>query len=238
MGCGALITVTELSRNYASVWNRTFPFISKLVRKANLQIETFDEHIVSKVDPSRRALINEIAFRMFEKSQELKVNQIDESLIEALVVQACKYIAGLEKAGSVSPPDNNEKNEAVLICKRTKQFFEEHEPHAGLIVSPRFTGCGVISTCFGDVLTANTLYEIKAGEREFRVYDIKQLLAYSTLNYSEHNESIKYIALLNPRLGNYVKLNLKESVEISSGKAAADAFLELINFFDNPDDFR
>lgn len=238
MGCCTLITVTELSRNYASVWNRTFPFISKLVRKANLQTKTFDEHILSKTDSSRRALVNEIGFRMFEKARELKIDELNDSLIEGLTVLACKYIAGLEKVVSIAPPDGDEKKEAILIYLRTKKFFEEYEPHTDLIVSPMFTGCGVISPCFGDVLSSDTLYEIKAGEREFRVSDIKQLLVYSTLNFSQHKENIKYVALLNPRLGNFVKLSLKESVEIASGKAAADAFYELINFFDNPDDFR
>jgi len=238
MGYCALITVTEITRNYASMWNRTFPFISNLVRKTNLQSETFDDHILSKTVPARRALVNEIGFRMFEKVIELKRDELDETIIGTLTEQTCKYIAGLEQTDTVSLPDTNEKEESSQISLRLKQYFDRNEKNIEVLVSPVFTGCGVISSCVADVLAGDTLYEIKAGEREFRVSDIKQLIVYSTLNFSRHRENIKNIALLNPRLGKFVKFNLKESIEIASGKAAADAFYEFINYFDNPDDFR
>lgn len=238
VGCCSLITVTELSRGYASVWKRTFPFISKLVRKSNLQKETFEDHLTSGVDSSRRAIVNEIAFRVFEKAYELDVETLEAEDIKIISVRACKYIADLEKVDNVAMPNKEELKESILIAERTKQYFIVKESRSALTVSPRFNGCGMVSFCFGDVLSSDTLYEIKAGEREFRAVDLKQLLIYVTLNFSEHDQKIKYIALLNPRLGSYVKLGIKESVEIASGKAPADAFYELINFFDNPDDFR
>lgn len=238
MGYCSLITVTELSRGYSSVWKRTFPFISKLVRKSNLQKETFEDHLTSKLDSSRRAIVNEIGFRIFEKSHKLGVENLEAEDIEIISVQACKYLAGLERVEHVAMPNKEELEESILIARRTRQYFSENEPRTELIISPEFNGCGMVTPCFGDVLSGDTLYEIKAGEREFRVSDLKQLLVYATLNFSEHDETIKYIALMNPRRGDFVKLGIKESVEIASGKAAADAFYELINFFDNPDDFR
>lgn len=239
MGCCSLITVTELSRGYASVWKRTFPFISKLVRKTNLQKETFEDHLTSKVDSSRRAIVNEIGFRIFEKANELNVENLEAEDIRAISVHACEYIASLERDENFAMPSKEELRESILIARRTRRYFSENEPYSELIISPEFNGCGMVSPCFGDVLSGgDTLYEIKAGEREFRVSDLKQLLVYATLNFSEHDETIKYLALMNPRLGDFVKLGVKESVEIASGKSAADAFYELINFFDNPDDFR
>lgn len=236
-----MITVTELSRNYASVWKRTFPFIRKLVRKSNLQKETFEDQIVSDVEASRRALVNELGFRLFEKAHELQINSIgniNESTIESISEKTCKYIAGLERSESIDKPNGVERNEAILIANRTWKFFNDYEKHSNLVISPEFTGCGMVSSCFGDVLSSDTLYEIKAGDREFRVSDLKQLLVYSTLNFANHDETIRYIALINPRLGNFVKLPINESVEMASGKDTVNAFYELINFFDNPDDFR
>ncbi len=235
-----MISVTELSRHYASLWKRTFPFINKLVRKLNLQKTTFFEKLESDIDASRRALVNEIGFRVFEKSVELEINSIDdidESTVKTISEKSCQYISGLEKTDSIELPNSSENDEAIELAKRTKQFFNDYEKGSSLVVSPLFLGCGAVSSCFGDVLSGDTLYEIKAGEREFRVSDLKQLLLYCTLNFSNHNEDIQHIALVNPRLGIFVKLSLKESVELSSGKSVADAFYELINHFDNPDDF-
>ncbi len=236
-----MITVTELSRNYASVWKRTFPFLSRIVRKSNLQKESFKDQIISDVEPSRRALVNEFGFRLFAKMHELQISNIgniDETTIENISEKTCKYIAGLERSKSIDKPNEVERKEAILIANRTWQFFNDYIKHSNLVVSPEFTGCGMVSSCFGDVLSGDTLYEIKAGDREFRVSDLKQLFVYTTLNFANHDETIKYIALINPRLGDFVKMGIKESVEIASGKAAADAFYEIINFFDNPDDFR
>ena len=236
-----MISVTELSKNYASVWKKTFPFISKLVRKCNLQKESFEEHLVSDIAPSRRALVNEIAFRLFEKAIDLNlknVEDIESQVLEEVSEKTRKYIAGLEKTQSLEVATKHEIAECFKIAKRTKQYFNDYDNTSKLVVSPFFSGCGIVSSCYGDVLSNDTLYEIKAGDRDFRVSDLKQLLVYSTLNFANHEENIKFIALVNPRLGIFVKLSIKESVELASGKSAADAFNELINFFDNPDDFR
>lgn len=220
------------------MWKRSFPFINRLVRKVNLQIQTFEEVIESKTDSSRRALINELGFRIFEAGYNLGQTELDNYYLDNLSKEVCKYIARLERVQEIEQPSSNEQKESLLIAQRTKDYFKYYEPNQKLILSPAFSGCGAISSCFGDVLTNDSLYEIKSGEREFRSSDIKQLLVYTTLNFSKHNNSIKNIALLNPRLGKAVSLDLKDSIEIASGKCATDAFYELINFFDNPEDFR
>lgn len=236
-----MITATQLSRNYPSLWKRIFPFLSRLVRKCNLQKDSFDDQIISEIDPSRRALVNELGFRLFEEIISSSIsdpNSINKDKLKDIIESTCAYISRLERVDENLELETDELPEAFNIARRTIRYFQLYEKNIKLDVSPLFSGCGIVSDCYGDVLVGDTLYEIKSGEREFRISDLKQLLVYSTLNFSMRNTNISNVAILNPRLGIFVKITIKEFLEVSSGKSTIDTFNELINFFDNPDDFR
>ncbi|NIJ77742.1 hypothetical protein FHT08_002825 [Xanthomonas campestris] len=67
--------------------------------------------------------------------------------------------------------------------------------------SPNFPGCGIISSCDGDILADDVLIEVKAGGRKFRATDLRQLFIYSALAWKSRDTNIKSICLLNPRWG-------------------------------------
>lgn len=236
-----MITATQLSRNYPSLWKRIFPFLSRLVRKFNLQKNSFDDQMLSIIDSSRRALVNEIGFKIFEELVSSTISDpdsINKKKLRDIIESTCEYISILERVDEKLELDTDELPEAFNIARRTLRYFNLYEKGSILDVSPFFSGCGIVSDCYGDVLVGDTLYEIKSGEREFRISDLKQLLIYITLNFSMRNTNISNVAILNPRLGIFVKITIKEFLELSSGKSTIDTFNELINFFDNTDDFR
>ena len=41
-----MITVNQFSRNYPSIWKKTFPFLNRLGKKCNLQKETFGDGFI------------------------------------------------------------------------------------------------------------------------------------------------------------------------------------------------
>ncbi|MCH1919951.1 hypothetical protein L9G15_10945 [Shewanella sp. A3A] len=237
-----MITVTQLSRNYPSIWKKTFPFLNRLVRKCNLQKETFEDSIYSKSEPNRRALINETGFQLYKKMVEGKVNKVGGLIFEdvsKVTESALFYIKNLDfDPEDLNPLDGTEVEESKLIAEKLFNYFFYYEKGEIITISPHFSGCGFVSDCYGDVLVGTTLYEVKSGERDFRISDLKQILIYLTLNYSSHKNIINQVGLVNPRLGNYIVLPVKDAIELASGQSTVDCFNELINFFDSPDDFR
>lgn len=237
-----MITVNQFSRNYPSIWKKTFPFLNRLVKKCNLQKETFGDGINSKSNPKQRALINETGFYLYKLMIDNQVNKVSD-LSQKEILNACNsvfaYIKTLDfNPEKLVPLDNNEVAESSLIAENLYQYFFYYEKGNVIQTSPHFPGCGMVSDCFGDVLAGTTLYEIKSGERDFKIADLKQIFIYLSLSYSLHQNYISHIGLLNPRLENYIVISVKEAVELASGQSTVDCFSELIDFFDSPDDFR
>lgn len=237
-----MITVTQLSRNYHSIWKKTFPFLNILVKKCNLQKETFGNRINSKSDPKHRALINETGFYLYKRMIDNQVNKVSD-LSQKEISNACNsvfaYIKTLDfNPEKLVPLDKSEVVESCRIAENLHHYFFYYEKGNLIQTSPHFPGCGLVSDCFGDVLAGTTLYEVKSGDRDFKIADLKQLFIYLTLSYSLHQNYISHIGLINPRLGNYIVIPVKNAIELASGRPTIDCFNELIDFFDSPDDFR
>lgn len=237
-----MITVTQLSRNYPSIWKKIFPFLSRLVKKCNLQKEIFEGEMILNSNPKRRALINETGFCFYKKMIEIRVNKakfLSGEDISSICKNVFVYIKKLDcNSTELEQLNNEEILEASKIADNIYFYFNYYELDKTIELSPDFFGCGLIANCAGDIIVGETLYEIKAGERDFRISDIKQLLIYLTLNYSSHHRNISCLGLLNPRLNNFIVLPVKDAIEIASGQSTLDCFNELIDFFDSPDDFR
>jgi hypothetical protein len=230
-----MISEKEFVNHYTYYWNKIFPFSSRLVRKLNLQKEHFTDPYISNNDPDSRAIINETSFRLFEKSVNEKKtpNQFSETEVKQIAKKATIYIAELSRNSkySIYYLNNSELNEAVRIAKRTLDYIGNN-----IQVSPKFPGCSIINSCYGDMKSNNCIYEIKAGDRDFRVNDIRQLLVYSLLNYAS-NEKFENIGLINPRRGCAVKISLKEAIEMASGRGVSEVFNEILEFIDTSETF-
>ncbi len=187
-------------------------------------------------------MINETGFQLYKKMVEGKVNKVGGLIFEdvsKVTESALFYIKNLDfDPEDLNPLDGTEVEESKLIAEKLFNYFFYYEKGEIITISPHFSGCGFVSDCYGDVLVGTTLYEVKSGERDFRISDLKQILIYLTLNYSSHKNIINQVGLVNPRLGNYIVLPVKDAIELASGQSTVDCFNELINFFDSPDDFR
>jgi hypothetical protein len=89
-------------------------------------------------------------------------------------------------------------------------------------------GCGIVNSCEGDVQVGESLYEVKAGDRGFRVSDIRQLLIYAALAYSSDNLSFTKIGLFNPRTGMAWTKSIDEVCIAISGTKANDVLPRVV----------
>ena len=230
-----MISERKLCMQHTSFWRQTLPLSEAFVRSANLARERFERPLESSVDPDRRALVNETGFKLFAENVEngsvLRRNVSLES-VDALSSAASSHISHLRASGETTSPllDPVEKAEAAGVAEALLFFFATSERGSRLKVSPRFPGCGVLRQCEGDVLAGRTLYEIKAGDRDFRSMEFRQLLVYCTLNHLARAQDIEYVAVLNPRLGIYFKTTAEDLVESMSGKRGVELYAEIIDF--------
>lgn len=87
-----------------------------------------------------------------------------------------------------------------------------------------------MQSCTGDIQIGDTLVEVKAGNRNFRGPDIRQLLVYAALNFFSSGNMYKNICLVNPRTGKYVLYDLDEISYLLSGKTGLDLVNEILVF--------
>jgi hypothetical protein len=99
-----------------------------------------------------------------------------------------------------------------------------------LIFWPSFIGCGRLNSCKGDIVLENKLIEVKAGERHFRLIDVRQVITYLALNFCSKKYKLQDIALLNPRTGLVFETSVSILIESCSGRRPVDVFSDIVDF--------
>ena len=115
-----------------------------------------------------------------------------------------------------------------MLALRLLHFFPEHHPTT---LRPRFRGCGLVSAREGDVLEGDCLYEVKAGDRAFRITDLRQLLFYAALAYSSGSLGFQKLGLFNPRTGAAWVRTLDQVCQSIAGVMAIDTLSTLVSQF-------
>jgi hypothetical protein len=206
------------------------------VRAENARLKQFAPPVLSSAPANQRGAINEGAFLIFQEA--MKLSEIPWSLsttkIERLLNQAAHYVAGLSHGAVAAPatiPDTWAP-EAILIADRLHRFFVMET--CDVIVRPAFPGCGWVNNAEGDVLSGSTLYEVKAGQRHFRLADIRQILCYCALDFSSKRYGIKSISLINPRAGIVIREDLESLCNLLSGTGSGDVLGEIVAYISEP----
>ncbi len=226
-----MISEKKFSSSFASFWQELLPSGEAVLRKINLEKSRFSPPLDSKVAADRRDLVNEIGFLLYKNSiiNKLSPKEIfnSEKQFDTICNQAIKIVGRFR--GSIAAANGIEQNEAFKIANSLKEFFEQYK-NAKIVISPDFAGCGFLDNCVGDVLSEKTLYEVKAGERNFRLVDIRQVFTYLALNYSSSAYEIKKVGFVNPRMGIYYNLEVNDLAIQLSGKSAIQVVSEIIEF--------
>jgi len=214
-----VISEHQLAQNYPSLWAQVTPLSDGYwVMQNRLTERVFTPPLKPTAPTSFRAVINEVAYRAFLEFHRLQLFKDDraaiQSLIRSLTGQVVDYVNRLSAAKTHLKADDFDSS-----CNDS------------VVLSPEFQGCGVVSACFGDVISDGCLFEIKAGDRGFRITDLRQLLIYSALAHSSKQLTFQSIALLNPRTGQFWKKTLDQVSLSIAGQSFIDTLDELVKRF-------
>lgn len=216
-----MISEKTFARGYSSFWTEFTPWIQEYVSYINKGEIQRKFRPINSLDISKFRSINNTAASIHFKNRVNKGN----TDLEIVLKEAENFLKFLPK-NELESYILNEINSQIIIDQSNRLFeiFEQFE----LSFDPKFKGCGIIANCNGDLYYDNVLCEIKAGERNIKSADLKQLIIYCALNWlSEDRITIDHIEIFNPRQGIYWTSSLKEVIRNISILPLEDLFEEL-----------
>lgn len=228
---------TRFALSHSGFWNALLPMGEPYIRTRNSNPAQFAPQMVSLAPASQRGVVNEFAFLLFKASVDNATSpfQLPAEVMSACANTAIAYVSKMPRnlGSSVEEISAFGRIEAQALAERLQLFFGRG-PSALLDISPRFPGCGWVDEAEGDVWVAPTLYEIKAGERHFRITDLRQLLCYCALSFSAKSRKIEKICLVNPRFGTFIEEDLELLCLRTAGIDAARLLSEIVEYMSEP----
>ncbi|MBV6824500.1 hypothetical protein [Pseudomonas sp. PD9R] len=200
------------------------PLADTYWRRENLRVARELSPIENIAPVSLRGFLNELAFETFKKAK-ISGKQPRKEVIIPLIHESIEDVANY-----ILRITNDEKSVARLlddactaeVFSLTRNLMHFFPSNNDCVFRPKFSGCGLVSACEGDLIYKNCLYEIKAGDRGFRVSDVKQLLIYSSLAFSQGEMSFSKVGLFNPRSGYHWERTLDRLCVELSGTRESD----------------
>jgi hypothetical protein len=228
MGHSAVIDASTFAAEYGGFWKSVTPTCELFVRWANLSgYERWSRPLVPQ-GATRRALTAEVAFALFCRRHQKAESGDGLGEIASALSETVERLAPFASEGLdlESPLSATEQDEIDKISMRLDLFFRgEEQPR---VLRPVFRGCGFIGASEGDVLCADTLYEVKTVDRTYRSSDFRQLLAYCALNAASNQFEFNRVGICNPRRGTSVVVSVEELVFEASGKEISGELLSEI----------
>ncbi|MBW1613148.1 MAG: hypothetical protein JRJ57_04065 [Deltaproteobacteria bacterium] len=225
-----MISERKFSNSFSSFWNELLPTADSFVRRMNLSLERYCLPIESRfeVNRDRRSVINELSFRFFMSlARGKKLSASDKMKIS---FEVSHYIERLAPNINIDQPISKEEiEESESLSSALTQYFSKDELNK-LWFWPDFRGCGRINSCKGDIITGDKLVEVKAGDRRFRITDVRQVITYLSLNSISKQYDIQHIALVNPRKGLFFETTVEILIEDCSQRKPVDVFGDIVDF--------
>jgi hypothetical protein len=230
--------ISELTfiREYTSFWDKLFPSSKHYILAINsvLSTEVFEELSISEEDTKRRALVNNVAFSLFNllNQKSIIISELDKLNFESQdmlsIVEVERKRLGNSRFEDKLAANLDESEQKVIIAL-SERLFEYYSRKSNVIVNPYFKGIGLLNSAEGDIFYENTLSEVKAGSGKFKTQDLRQLYTYLALNYNSVNRrNIEIIELFNPRTGIVWEGNIDDVSQNLSGMSTEEILNEII----------
>lgn len=233
-----MISEVSFAKGFLSFWDTVIPYMKQYMKICNLDLESFEAaENIQFFENTYKSLSAELGFRLFCKELNEGEQSFTPQVIGKIEKETCNYIA---KFGDIDISrvtiTEEERIEAIWLKNNLIRFFKDIWKDKSLIITnPFFAGCGILDHCWGDIIVGDTLFEIKAVDRNFQAPDMRQLLTYLVLNYASKNYNIKRIGLLNPRRCVFYWDNINNAVAMISGKSFDWMANETINLLSSGD---
>jgi hypothetical protein len=237
MGITFMMSEKRFAEVYTAFWQELLPTGERFIRQTNLGLQRYAPPLSSSSAVEERGMVNELAFRLF--CEWLKVGLDRSAPVESLseiTQDTVDFILRFRDSTLKKTVTASEKGtkEAIELARRLRQFFTSRPIKSELLPFPQFDGCGFIDPCEGDLFGGATLYEVKAGDRGFRLVDFRQVLVYCALNHTKKKYPIKNVVLLNPRRGVFFSENLESLCRGLGGTDSNQVMLDIIEFVSQP----
>jgi hypothetical protein len=225
-----MISTAKFAQDYASFWNSLFPRAEALIRSVNLNYERFapERKDEFRSDPNRRGLLNEVGFELAKLGWSGSSN-VSESTRQAAYDAGAKALLEIESKANVEPLTDLEWAESEFVAERLTMFCSRW-PRDEVTFAPPVRGCGFVDSRAADLSVGPVLMEVKAGDRNFRSTDLRQVLTYAALLNLETPGRVSKVCLVNPRRGVFYIAESNDLCLAAGGITAENAFSQITAF--------
>ena len=239
-----MISEKQFSEQFSGFWNQCLPFLTpQVIAQMNVEGTPMPDSLGvvatpldATEDSANNDLVADTGFGIFAaaiREEESVCSIRNVALLEKVTQSAFERIKRLRSAeGKTKMKHLRAMDDSMEIAVRLEDFFE-NEGAGKLLIQPRFKGCGILDSCYGDLFMGNTLYEVKCVERNLRSIDIRQVLTYCALNYQSCQFEIDEVCVVNPRRGISFRFSVESLAQQASSKNSAELFHQIGDFLMN-----
>ena len=227
-----MIDASIFASHHNAFWSEHTPTSEHFVRRLNLEwSERWCPPMPKPKDEIRPALVAEFAFSKF---CQLVSGAKDAGEEEALEEAISRLRPLVDDPSSLTPPVTaTEEKETAKILGCLRGYFGARGER--MLIRPVFYGCGYVDSSEGDILSGQSLFEVKSVDRTFRSIDIRQLVTYVALNSLSRLYSIEKLGIFNPRRGVYVEMPVDTICYEISGQSSQELFDAVIHAISSGD---
>lgn len=232
-----MISEKVFIKNYTGFWNSLFPLNNAFMKGVVLECSQHQSEIELNTSGRRFSFVSEVGYQVFAQCKVHRISINDFTFNNNLYKQVedrCYEKFELFHDDDLTirdPLSSDEFDDAIKITQSLNRKF----PGDIVAVNPKFAGCSIIDTCYGDVLNNDTLYEIKSVSRNFNIIDFRQLITYCALNNVSKKYSINSIGLFNPKRNMTFEIELEIFASAIAGATISDIYWDIVNFISHDD---
>jgi len=231
-----MISERQLSEYFPSFWKHHFPLLdTAYVKRFNAQKKKrllgVDGLTILPVPLSENVerfdLVSELAFEFAQESY--RSSQYGGADREAAQARAESTIARLKRETDITPSSPTEIAEADALVKVYNEFFRNIAEGTPLQFRPRIRGAGILNLMEADFVSATTLYEVKAVNRNLQYGDLHQILCYLFCGLGSKEYSWANYCIFNPRQAVQYSGSVSELLGYLSGRTADECIYNILD---------
>ena len=227
-----LLTAESFAAGNGSYWSAVLPRLDHFVRISNAGPREFAAPIAMP-DTRRQSFVSETAFYLCAQYASSAVKP-DFQQAQARARSRLRQLAPHLRLEE--PLTTDERLFALVLAQRLNAFCSESRSLRSVQIERRLPGCGWISGGLPDLIAIDEshghsltyLAEVKCVDRTFRSADMRQLVSYIVLYYSEFRRLPDLIGVINPLRGTALEIGVDEFFEDVVGSASSDVVNELL----------
>lgn len=231
-----MISEKQLAEYFHSFWKHHFPLLdTAYVKRFNAECKDrlldVDGDVVLPVPIGEKVerfdLVSELAFELAQENYQSGPGK--EPDIEGARNRAETTIARLKGVREISKASRLEIAEANALLDVYSKFFSTLPNNSALQFRPRIKGAGILNLMEGDFADADTLYEVKAVNRNLQYGDLRQVLCYLFCGLGSKEYSWTRYCIFNPRQAVHYSGSVSDLLGYLSGRSADECIYNVLD---------